>query len=178
LASSEAETAARNGESGIDAFELRQPTLKDGAALAKLILDCPPLDPNSSYCYLMLCEYFGQTCVLAEKAGVLRGAVTGYVVPQRPNVFFVWQVAVHPESQGLGLGKSMLQFLWDRAASGGATELQTTVSPSNEASLALFKSFAASNGSGFEKSEFIRSSLFEAEEHEDEDLISIKSRSN
>tara|TARA_B110000483_G_scaffold41434_1_gene51409 strand:+ start:721 stop:1257 length:537 start_codon:yes stop_codon:yes gene_type:complete len=178
LSYSEADPIAQNGGVGIAAFKLRHPSLEDGSALAKLILDCPPLDSNSSYCYLMLCEYFSQTCVLAEKAGVLRGAITGYVVPQRPKVFFVWQVAVHPESQGLGLGKRMLQFLWDRAASGGVTELQTTVSPSNEASLALFKSFALSNKSQFEKSDFIKSNLFEAEKHEDEDLISIKSISN
>jgi hypothetical protein len=75
---------------------MRLPTRKDGAAIHHLISECPPLDLNSLYAYLLLGEHFSDTCVLAESAGGrINGFISAYVIPTRPDVLFVWQVAVH-----------------------------------------------------------------------------------
>ena len=76
--------------------QMRPPSRKDGAALHRLISECPPLDLNSLYAYLLLAEHFSDTCVLAESAGGrIDGFISAYVLPDRPDVLFVWQVAVH-----------------------------------------------------------------------------------
>src|SRR5690606_39264906 len=77
-------------------LQFRQPRRTDGAALHRLVSECPPLDVNSLYAYLLLCEHFSATCVVAESAGgLIDGFISAYVPPTRPDVIFVWQVAVH-----------------------------------------------------------------------------------
>ncbi|MBN2872290.1 MAG: GNAT family N-acetyltransferase, partial [Halothiobacillaceae bacterium] len=66
--------------------------------------------------------------------------------PSEPQTFFVWQVAVSPDARGLGLGKRMLGHLIERDESAECTQLKTTITESNEASWALFRSFARSIG--------------------------------
>ena len=83
--------------------QMRPPSRKDGAALHRLISECPPLDLNSLYAYLLLAEHFSDTCVLAESAGGrIDGFISAYVLPDRPDVLFVWQVAVHAAHAAIG----------------------------------------------------------------------------
>jgi len=155
---------------------LRAPTIQDGLGVKQLISTCPPLDLNSTYCYLILCEHFAETSVVAEMSGEIVGVITGYRTPQNPQILFVWQVAVNPKYRGNGLGNRMLQSLWDRLVPEGVSEINTTVAPANLLSLSLFESFAKSNSAYLEKTKFIDSSFFGEESHENEDLISIKTR--
>ena len=65
---------------------LREPRRKDGAAIHQLIAECPPLDLNSLYAYLLLCEHNRGTCVLAESAGGrIDGFISAYVLADRPD---------------------------------------------------------------------------------------------
>src|SRR5690625_154738 len=111
---------------------LRPPRSTDGAALHRLIADCPPLDPNSMYCNLLQCADFADAAVAAVRDGQLVGFVSGYVPPRRPHTLFVWQVAVHETARGLGLGKRMLQHLIDRLAPRGVRYMDTTITLDNE----------------------------------------------
>jgi len=124
---------------------LRKPTATDGAAIWELVRSCKPLDENSMYCNLVQADHFRDTCVVAELDGEIVGWISGHMIPNE-QALFVWQVAVSPRARGLGLGRQMLTHLVDREACAGATRLKTTITEDNDASWALFSSFARAIG--------------------------------
>jgi L-2,4-diaminobutyric acid acetyltransferase len=83
-------------------------------AIRDLAAETRVLDLNSTYAYLLLATDFAATSVVAERDGHLRGFITGYHPPPRPDVLFVWQVAVAPSEQGSGLASSMIDALVHR----------------------------------------------------------------
>lgn len=120
-------------------FSLRQPRATDGYALNQLVKRCPPLDTNSVYCNLLQCTDFSATSIAAEHDdGELVGFISGYRPPARPDTLFIWQVAVDSRMRGQGLALKMLLSLTQRAAAEGVRWLETTISPGNTASEALF----------------------------------------
>lgn len=119
---------------------LRCPRATDGYALNQLVKRCPPLDTNSVYCNLLQCSDFAATGIAAENAeGELVGFISGYRPPARPDTLFVWQVAVDDRLRGQGLALRMLMGLIERCAANGVRWLETTISPGNLASEALFR---------------------------------------
>lgn len=129
-----------------DPLFFRLPTAEDGPEITSLIRNCPPLDTNSAYCNLLQCTHFADTCVVAERQGRILGWISGYRPPSAPDRIFVWQVAVHPEARGLGLGQKMLAVLVERPAVRGTTHLITTITDENEASWRMFTGFARKRG--------------------------------
>lgn len=125
---------------------LRAPVKEDGARVWTLVSECPPLDQNSMYMNLIQCDHFAPTCVLAERDGVLLGWISGHIPPDSPETLFVWQVAVHADARGLGLGKRMLKDLLRRPVCKPVQQLETTITRSNAASWGLFGSFARDMG--------------------------------
>jgi len=124
-------------------LELRQPEAADGPALHELITACPPLDRNSRYCNLLQVTHFSATAVVAEnEAGGLAGAVTGYLLPEAPDVLFVWQVAVAAEARGQGLAARMFDAILERPGCASVQWLETSITPDNAASWAAFRRFA------------------------------------
>lgn len=161
----------RAGQS--DDIVLRRPTLDDGAAIHALIASAPPLDLNSTYAYLLLCHHFRDTCVVAEQDGKVLGFISAYLPPTQPETFFVWQVAVHAQARGRGLGVSMLRYLLQRV-SGQIQYLETTVSPSNQASRAMFARLAKDCETVLSEQAMFPKALFGAGAgHEDEMLLRI-----
>ncbi|WP_238364208.1 diaminobutyrate acetyltransferase [Mesobacterium pallidum] len=125
---------------------LRKPTKEDGAAVYELVKSCKPLDENSMYCNLIQCDHFADRCILAEVDGEIVGWISGYILPDADDTFFVWQVAVGAKARGLGLGTRMLGALLDRDGHEHVNHLQTTITADNDASWALFRKFARSRG--------------------------------
>ena len=119
----------------------RKPLREDGAQIWELIRACKPLDENSMYCNLIQADHFRDTCVVAELDGEVVGWISGHMIPNE-DAFFVWQVAVSPKARGLGLGRKMLTHLIDRDECAEAGTLKTTITEDNDASWALFRSFA------------------------------------
>ncbi|MBK1727262.1 diaminobutyrate acetyltransferase [Halorhodospira neutriphila] len=150
----------------------RRPRLEDGAAIHRLVQRTGVLDVNSCYLYLLLCREFADTCVVAEQAGRLCGFVTGFEPPQRPGAIFLWQVGVDPEAQGQGLGKQLVRAFLDTPGGRRAEALETTISPSNAASQALFRAVARERGAQLAASEYFREEHFPAG-HEAEELYRI-----
>ena len=119
---------------------LRKPESTDGFALNNLVERCKPLDTNSVYCNLLQCHDFADTAIAAETAdGDLVGFISGYRPPARQDTLFVWQVAVDSRMRGQGLALKMLLALVERLRPTGVSRLETTISPGNAASEALFK---------------------------------------
>ena len=122
-----------------DEITLREPVGEDGSAVWELVKECKPLDENSMYCNLIQCDHFAETCVLAEIDGEAVGWISAYIRPDDPDTLFVWQVAVDSRMRGQGLALKMLLALIERVRADGVSRLETTISPGNEASEALFK---------------------------------------
>ena len=123
-------------------IEFRTPTATDGMAVFELIKRCPPLDTNSSYCNFLQCSHFANTSVVAEMNGAMVGFISGYKVPDQPDTLFIWQVAVDKKARGLGLARRMAMHILSRQQCEDIRHLHTTITPSNDASWALFNSLA------------------------------------
>ena len=118
---------------------LRAPRPEDGSAIWRLVRDGGSLDLNSPYLYLLVCTDFAATSIVAvDDEDAPAGFVAAYRPPDDPDAVFVWQVGVAPRMRGQGLAKRLLKGVLARRANRDATELTATVTPSNEASMALF----------------------------------------
>lgn len=141
-------------------IELRKPISTDGAPVHRLISQCPPLDTNSMYCNLLQCTHFANTSVAAVLNDELVGFLSGYIIPERTDTIFIWQVAVSDKARGQGLAGRMLQHLLERPFCKAVCNLETTITESNQASWALFERLADNLGAKVNKS-----TMFDREQH-------------
>ena len=134
----------------------RQPQKEDGPAIFRLVKDCPPLDVNSAYCYLLLATHFAETCVIAEDRdnGKPAGFVSAYFRPDAPRTLFIWQIAVHRDCRGRRVARKLLDELLDNIYRRPAVPeyLELSVNPSNRASRNLFTRLAGELGANLEES--------------------------
>lgn len=155
-------------------YQLRPPRRNDGAAIHQLVSECPPLDLNSLYAYLLLCEHHAHTCVVAESpGGRIDGFVSAYLLPIRPDVLFVWQVAVHSRARGHRLGRAMLGHILERQECRHVRHLETTVGPDNQASRRTFAGLAGERGAHVSEQPFFDRQAFGGADHDDEMLLRI-----
>lgn len=157
-------------------FKLRRPRTTDGRAVHALIAACPPLDHNSLYLNLLQCTHFAETCVLAESEKnheLPVGFISGYLIPERPHTLFIWQVAVATAARGHGLARRMLEELLARPACAATTHLETTITPSNRASWALFHSLARSLHASLEQRVLFDRDAHLDGVHQSEELVTI-----
>jgi L-2,4-diaminobutyric acid acetyltransferase len=134
----------------INGIVFRHPDTKDGKFFWELAKASKTLDVNSPYHYLIMCRHFGKTCLAAEKQGRVIGFVTAYIPPDAPNTVFVWQVAVDEKERGQGLGLHLLINLFNHAKAFNVRNLDATITPSNQASIRLFKAAAKALDAPFE----------------------------
>ena len=161
------------GQGDPNKIVLRPPVSQDGAAVHKLVSECPPLDTNSVYCNLLQCDHFASTSVAAEMKGRLVGFISGYRVPDRPHVLFVWQVAVSRKARGQKLASRMLQDILSRPNNAGITHVETTITDNNDASWSLFRRLARSFDANLKRTvKFCEEKHFQGE-HETEYLATI-----
>ena len=98
------------------------------------------------------------------------GFISGYRPPSRSNTLFVWQVAVDSRMRGQGLALKMLMTLVKRVAAEGVDHIETTISPGNEGSEALFKKAFRELGAEYETSVLFSSADHFDGKHDDEVL--------
>ncbi len=154
-------------------LQYRQPVAEDGVAVHRLIERCTPLDPNSLYCNLLQTTHFAETSVLAERDGELAAFLSGYVKPGEPEVLFVWQIAVAEKWRGQGLAQCMLKTLLQRPKLRAIQFLETSITPSNQASAKLFRRFAAEHQAALTTSVLFSKAAHFAGTHDDEVLFRI-----
>jgi L-2,4-diaminobutyric acid acetyltransferase len=151
----------------------RIPDLKDSAAIYNLVDRCKPLDLNSRYCYMLVCTHFSRTSIVAVEREQLVGLASGYIIPERQETLFVWQVAVDASVRGRGVALEMLESLLTRPHLRRIVKIETTISSSNRPSQNLFKRLAASLGTEISEQPWLGRKLFGNEAHEDEHLFRI-----
>lgn len=155
-------------------LRFRHPSPGDGSAIWELVRDTQVLDVNSCYTYLLLFKHFAQTCLLAEMDGRAVGFVTAYVPPERPDVLFVWQIGVEASARQRGVARGLLRRLLQLPCCEEVRYLETTISPSNEASKRLFSGLARKLGAKMQRRDGFAADLFpEQQEHESEPLYRI-----
>lgn len=102
------------------------------------------------------------------------GFVTGYRKPKEAYIYFLWQVGVSEHGRGHGLATRMIQAILAREDCRGVIELNTTVTPSNEPSRALFRGLAEAEGAGISEHDYFSAEDFGAHDHEPECLFRIQ----
>ncbi|QGG96531.1 diaminobutyrate acetyltransferase [Actinomarinicola tropica] len=152
----------------------RPPTPDDARVVWQMARDSGALDLNSPYAYLLVCDHFAATSLVAEEPdGRLVGFVAAYRPPTEPDVVFVWQIAVDPARRGHGIAQRMLHALVDRLLPLGVLGLTATVTPGNEPSRRLFQSLARDRRTRFEERPLYDEELFPGEGHEAEHRVLI-----
>ena len=157
----------------VEDIVFRSPTLEDGMRVFQLIKSCPPLDINSSYCNLLQCSHFACTSVAADMNGNLVGFISGYILPERSDTLFIWQVAVAQEGRGKGLASRMLLKLLARPQCKEIYFLETSITSSNHASWALFKSLSKTLSTGFQSSDWMNKEIHFFGQHDSETLVRV-----
>ncbi|MEJ3656839.1 diaminobutyrate acetyltransferase [Actinomycetes bacterium KLBMP 9759] len=146
------------------------PEIADGVECWRIARDSEVLDVNSRYAYLLWCRDFASTSVVARRGGAVVGFVTGYRRPDRPSTLLVWQVAVDGHARGAGVAGRMLDAL--HAQVSGIEHVETTITPANTASIALFTAFARRHGAAVTRTELFGRDVLGAE-HDPEILFRI-----
>ena len=165
--------ANEDGADGRCSPSLSRPDASDGAAIWRLVGKDGTLERNSAYAYMLLGAHFGGTSVVARRNGRIAGFAWAYLVPERTDTVFVWQVGVAAAGRGRGLGSAMLREILRRPACRTVAFMEATVTPSNQASMALFRSFARERNAALELSVGFDRSAFPDPGHETEMLVRI-----
>lgn len=155
-----------------------KPAASDGAEVWGLIKDTGVLDLNSAYSYIMLCDNFAETCVVARDVNQSNmqnvvGFVSAYIPPDRPDTLFVWQIAVQSSVRGYGLGTKMLMELLSREYCRNIRYIEATISPSNVPSRRLFTRLAERLSTEIRSSDGYPRDWFPEGDHEEELLYRI-----
>lgn len=139
-------------------FTYGHPTIEDGNRMWEIASESS-LDLNSSYSYLMMAKFFNDRCFVVRDNEEIVGFITGFVL--KDDVYFVWQICIDDKYRGQGLAKKLLiEATETLTKTENIKFIQATVSPTNTASMKLFKSIANKHKtffatkSGFEEDDF------------------------
>lgn len=150
--------------------QIERPTIDDGLGCWRLASESKVLDVNSKYAYLLWCRDFAETSTVARLGRRVLGFITGYRRPDEPSTLLIWQVAVDNSARGQGLAGQMLDSLFDQVDD--VDHLETTITPDNSASIALFRAFARRRGAPMRTAELFGADLLGGN-HQREDKYRI-----
>ncbi|MFQ5450477.1 MAG: diaminobutyrate acetyltransferase [Nitrospinaceae bacterium] len=154
-------------------IQLRKPVLQDGTKIFQLAKSAGTLDVNSCYHYLLLCQKFSDTCVIATQKEELIGFLTAFRDPNHAETLFIWQIAVSQSQRNQGIARAMLNHLLQRDFDPEIQFIETTITPSNTASQALFRGLAKELQSEINEKRFFEKKFFSENGHEPENLFRI-----
>jgi L-2,4-diaminobutyric acid acetyltransferase len=157
-------------------LRFRSPTVEDARRVWELVVASGVLEPNSLYCYLLLCRDFAETSLVAYQDTELVAFVAAYRPPQRGDCLFVWQIGVSPKLRRQGVAGRLLQALLQEPGCRTCRYVEATVTPSNSASQRLFERLAEALGVPCERQTGFGQELFGADDgvkHEEEQLFRI-----
>ncbi|WP_194756379.1 diaminobutyrate acetyltransferase [Aliidiomarina indica] len=156
-----------------DTIKLGIPQSTDASAVHLLIQNSPPLDTNSLYCNLLQTSHFAKTAIVAKMNNDVVGFVSGYIKPEQPDTYFLWQVVVGEAARGRGLAKRMITALFQRDHFANVRWLETTITPDNKASQRLFESLAEGWQAHIDVRVLFEKEAHFAGQHESEELYRI-----
>jgi len=154
-------------------IHLRKPTSQDGSKIFQLAQTAGSLDVNSAYHYLLMCQKFSDTCVVAVEMEEPIGFLTAFRDPERSEILFIWQIAVSQYHRQQGIARKMVNHLLMREFQPEIRFLETTITRSNVASQTLFRNLAKELDSELKEQIFFDKELFSETGHEAEHLFQI-----
>lgn len=152
---------------------LRKPVLKDGVKIFQLANSVGGLDVNSRYSYLLMCQKFADTCVVAGNGDEIVGFSIAFLDPKKAEILFVWQIAVSDKYRNCGLATTMLYHILMRKYNPEIQLIETSITPSNTASQALFRNLSIDLKCEIKEQKFFKEECFGGEGHEAENLYQI-----
>lgn len=150
-----------------DSLILTKPKMSDSSAMWELVQQST-LDDNSPYSYLMMTEFFSDTCVIAKVNDEVVGFITAFIPPDKQDVLFIWQVGVSSSQRGKQIASKMILELLSRNACKHVRFVEATVTPSNLASQALFNGLAKKLQTKVATTLLFPKELFPQPDHEEE----------
>lgn len=156
-----------------DTIQFIKPAPEHGAEIHRLIQNSPPLDCNSVYNYLLLCTHFSDTCICAVENDTIFGFISGYIIPDQNDTLFIWQVAVSEGARGRGIASKMIKRLLKRKNLKHIHNIETTVTPSNNASASFFRKLSKDLNTECNESPYFLEHHFGKGSHEQENLFKI-----
>ncbi|GAB2565605.1 L-2,4-diaminobutyric acid acetyltransferase [Gracilibacillus alcaliphilus] len=160
-------TQINNQQTTSDQVLFSHPTPEEGAEMWNLVTRST-LDTNSPYKYLLMSEYFDETCVVAKQNEEVVGFITAFISPKKPDTVFVWQIGVDASQRGKGIALKMLHYLLDSEACQNTKYVESTITPDNKASQSLFQKLARDFHTDISSSELFTKAVFPGDEHEEE----------
>jgi L-2,4-diaminobutyric acid acetyltransferase len=150
---------------------IRHARPEDGQKIWRLIRDIGVLDLNSVYCYLLICQHFRNTCLVAETGGEITGFITAYKVPDDETTLFIWQIGVAESTRNQGLAKRLIVELLQSDYCRNIKQIRATVSPSNSVSFSLFRSLARDLNTTLTQQDYFDSALFPVDQHHEKEML-------
>lgn len=98
------------------------------------------LDLNSEYLYLLQCTHFSETCSVATFNDEIIGFVSGYLLPNKSDTLFIWQIAVDERFRGQNIAFKTIMNIFN--SNENIKYILSTVSPSNKSSQRVFEKLA------------------------------------
>lgn len=98
------------------------------------------LDLNSEYLYLLQCTHFSETCSVVTFNDEIIGFVSGYLLPNKSDTLFIWQVAVDERFRGQNIAFKTIMNIFN--SNENIKYILSTVSPSNKSSQRVFEKLA------------------------------------
>lgn len=122
---------------------IRPLTMEDVPQLKGLLDRCRPyVSPHPDYNYWLFTKFANEYTMVNEIDGRLIGYLSGFAMGNRSEEIFVVQICVDPDYRGQGLGKELLETLYQKHNKDGRLIVHATICPSNEPSQNTFKSLA------------------------------------
>lgn len=140
------ESESQFSNTSVNKIHFRQPSVEDGPGVWQLVQATGTLEVNTAYFYLIFCDEFQNSCLIAEQAGQMVGVILGFKRPKSIGTLFCWQIGVLPSLRGQGLAKQMLKAWLHLAGNASVNRVQASVADGNVASDRLFRAFARDLG--------------------------------
>jgi L-2,4-diaminobutyric acid acetyltransferase len=160
-----------SGERGEVAYRLPRPD--DAPAVWKMVDESEELDNNSPYYYALWFRDFAATSMVATVDDEVVGFVTGYLRPDEPDTYMVWQEAAKSRHGIPMLGVKLFERAADQAVARGAKYIEATVSAENKAIIMVLKKYAKRHSAQIDTRVLFPASSFPGGDHHDEVLYRI-----
>lgn len=138
---------------------VRPPCREDAVKMWRFVEESATLDHNSQYLYLLLADMFSQTSAVAVQNGRIVGLVTAFLVPQRADTLFVYQMRVGVQVRHHKLALTMIDSILARFPD-DVRFVEATVHPENVAAHAVLSALARSRDTVVVREPFVRAQDF------------------
>ncbi len=153
-------------------FTMHAPEKRDAAEIYAMLHPYKPYVGTSPlYTYLLVCEHFNETSLVAKtEDGEIVGFISAYSPPKRLNTLFLWEIAVKKGFHGNNLYIRMVREIYKRNT---PQYIEATVNPSNISSIKRLIQLSKIFKCTYTTQTLFPSDCFGSLDHEDEVLYRI-----